>query len=442
MQSASSPPGIIIAAPASGSGKTTITLALLRALRNRGVRVGSMKIGPDYIDPKFHHMASGRECINLDDWAMSAATFEHALARAGEDADLIIAEGVMGLFDGSGTGRGSTADVAARLAWPVILVLDVSGMAASAAAMAKGFIEYRDDVQVAGVILNRLGGDKHRQLIEEELSAAAIPLMGALERRSDLALPSRHLGLVQATEHSDLNDFIERAAQWLTQGVDLDRFISLASPGAATVQNTAQYPLAPLGQRITIARDAAFGFSYPLTIDGWREQGAEISFYSPLANEAPSADADAVFLPGGYPELHAGKLSVSKTFINGVQALAAQGATIYGECGGFMVLGEALHDGEGEAHAMCGLLPLTTSFESPRMTLGYRQVEVIADSPLGPSGQRYRGHEFHFAHIVRSDDSTQALFQAQSATGDELGTAGLCKGSVLGSFIHLVDRAG
>ncbi len=355
----------------------------------------------------------------------------------------------MGLFDGSGSGRGSTADVAARLGWPVLLVLDVSAMAASAAAMARGFMDYRDDINVSGVILNRLGSPRHQAVIEEALKGSEIPLLGALGRDNELALPSRHLGLVQAAEHPQLNDFIERAANWLGNGVDVDALVAIARTGITTPPagaadlppSPARWPLPVLGQRIAIARDAAFAFSYALTVDAWQAQGAQISFFSPLADESPAPAADAVYLPGGYPELHAERLGAARNFIGGVREAAARGAHVYGECGGFMVLGNSLQDSDGAEHAMCGLLPLSTSFAQPRMTLGYREVQLRTDTPLGASGQRYRGHEFHYARIVAADKDAQSLFDVRNAAADDLGRAGLRHGTVFGSFIHLVDRA-
>jgi len=275
-------------------------------------------------------------------------------------------------------------------------------------------------------------------------------------RNAELALPSRHLGLVQAGEHPQLEMFIERAANWVSAGVDVDELVARAGRAAfasqggvhaalssaivSSPQPVQRAPLHALGQRIAVARDAAFGFRYALTIDGWREQGAEISFFAPLADEAPPPDADAVYLPGGYPELHAGHLSAAKNFIAGMREAAARGVQIYGECGGFMVLGDSLQDGDGIEHAMCGLLPVSTSFAEPQMTLGYREVELVTDTALGLRGQRFRGHEFHFARIAKVDDCTQGLFNARSANGDELGRAGLSRGRVFGSFIHLVDR--
>lgn len=437
---ASPPSGLIIAAPSSSSGKTTITLALLRALRERGTRVASIKIGPDFIDPAFHAAASGRVCINLDDWAMSDTTFHGAVLRAGRDADLVVAEGVMGLFDGSGTGRGSTADVAARLGWPVVLVIDVAGMAASAAALARGFIDHRTDVNVAGVVINRLGSAAHRRPIEAAMADAGVPVLGWLGRASDLTLPSRHLGLVQANEHPQLESFIERAARWVGEGVDLEALVGLACSANVPAQASPVTPLPPLGQRIAVARDRAFGFSYPLNIEGWQAQGAEVCVFSPLADETPRGDVDSVFLPGGYPELHAGTLAANFRFLSGMRAAAERGAAIYGECGGFMVLGDALEDADGVHHGMCGLLPVTTSFASPRMTLGYRQLRLAAAGPLGERGQVFRGHEFHFAKTVCSDPTGACLFEANNAAGADLGTIGLRRDLIHGSFAHLIDE--
>ena len=327
--------GLVIAAPASGSGKTTVTLALLRRLRDRGVRVASLKVGPDYIDPAFHAAASGRACFNADPWAMREATFRAALAAASRDADLVVAEGVMGLFDGATADEGSTADVASAAGWPVVLVVDASAMAGSAAAVVHGFASYRRGVDVAGVIYNRVGSDRHAALLVEATAKTGRPVFGCLRREPSLALPGRHLGLVQAAEHPDLERFLRDAAGAIGSAVDVDALSRLARPARPETLGTAAAParappaLAPepgaagagaeaaesaaplpvLGQHIAVARDEAFAFAYPLVLDGWRRAGAEISTFSPLAGEPPPPGADAVYLPGGYPELHAGRIA-------------------------------------------------------------------------------------------------------------------------------------
>lgn len=431
--------GFIIAAPASNSGKTTVTLALLRALRNRGRRISSLKIGPDYIDPAFHRAASGRECFNLDPWAMRPATRAEVIARAGTDADLVIVEGVMGLFDGARDGSGSSADVAAETGWPVILVIDASGMAASVAALVRGFTNFRDDVRIAGVVFNRIGGPGHARILERACATDEVPVLGCVPRDAALKLPDRHLGLVQAAEHPDLEPFLETAALNLAEHVDLAAVEAVAQ-AARDPGPRARQPVPPPGIRVSVACDVAFAFSYPLLLDDWRAGGAELEFFSPLADQAPAADADAVYLPGGYPELHAARLADNQVFLTGLRAAAARDAVIYGECGGYMVLGETLTDAGGRKHRMAGLLPLATSFAERRLHLGYRDAILAADTPLGPRGTHLRGHEFHFATIENEADDAP-LFELHDADGQSVGSSGSRRGSVMGSFVHLIDAA-
>ena len=430
--------GLLIAAPASGSGKTVTTLALLRAFRNQGLPVASAKAGPDYIDPAFHAVASGRVCRNLDTWAMRPETLAKLVHEAGRDAELVIGEGVMGLFDGAADGGGSTASLAELTGWPVVLVVDAKGMAASAAALVAGFVNHRPEVEIAGVIFNRVGGGSHAAILEEACRPLDVPVLGAIPRAESLALPERHLGLVQAEEHPDLEAFLERAAEIVAEHLDLDRLAGLAR--LARLEGGDGSPaLPPLGQRIAVARDPAFAFSYPFVLDGWRSAGAELGFFSPLQDEAPDDGADAVYLPGGYPELYPGRLAGNRRFMAGVRQASARGAIVYGECGGFMVLGQRLADSDGERHAMAGLLPVETSFAEPKLTLGYREAVTASDGPLGPAGTRFRGHEFHFANLVEQENNAP-LFHCQNASGDEVGAVGLRVGRVMGSFLHLVDR--
>jgi cobyrinic acid a,c-diamide synthase len=447
--------GLLIAAPASGSGKTVVTLALLRHFRRSGLSVASVKVGPDYIDPAFHAVASGRPCLNLDSWAMRAETLAALVAEAEGGAELVLGEGVMGLFDGAHTGAragapgapaegaGSTAELALLTGWPVVLVVDVRGMAASAAALVKGFIEYRPEVPIAGAIFNRVGGEGHAGLLRAACAPLGLPVLGCIPRSAELTLPDRHLGLVQAVEHADLENFLERAAGVVARHVDTEALCNLAAGGrlaARRERNAASPPLPPLGQRIAVARDTAFAFAYPHVLEGWRRAGAELSEFSPLADEAPDPEADAVYLPGGYPELHAGRLAANRVFRGGLRSAAERGAAIYGECGGYMVLGEGLIDAEGACHAMTGLLPLETSFAERRLHLGYREAALSAPSALGEAGATFRGHEFHYATVLR-EDGDAPLFQCRAADRRNLGAAGRRRGAAMGSFLHLIDAA-
>ena len=433
--------GLIIAAPRSGSGKTTVTLGLLRALRDRGIRVAAAKAGPDYIDPTYLAAAAGAPCRNLDAWAMRPATIAAQIDVLAQEAELVVCEGVMGLFDGAGrTGAGSTADLAALTGWPVVLVVDAEGQGASIAALIEGFVRHRRDIAIAGVILNRVASERHAAILREAIARTLPDLkcFGMLPRSAGLSLPSRHLGLVPAGERQELEVFLAKAGARVGQHIDDDALLDAARP--SRTQAGAGSALPPLGQRIAIARDDAFLFIYPATIDAWRGAGAELSFFSPLADQAAPQDCDAIYLPGGYPELFAERLAGHRRFLGGLREAATRRAAIYGECGGYMVLGQALTDADGNAHEMAGLLPVATSFAARKLHLGYRQVVLAADSPLGRMGDAFRGHEFHYASILGEGDGAP-LFAARDADGESLGAVGRTVGSVMGSFIHLIDRA-
>ncbi|MDA0261862.1 MAG: cobyrinate a,c-diamide synthase, partial [Proteobacteria bacterium] len=366
---------MIIAAPASGNGKTVFTLGLLRSLHRRGKTVAAFKIGPDYIDPGFHAATIGRPSFNLDCWAMRPSLLRAIANAALQTADYTVAEGVMGLFDGATANQGSTADVAAMLGWPILLIVDVGAQAASAAAVVRGFATHRTDIQIGAVIFNRVGGAGHAATLREACQGVGVAIAGMIPFDAQLALPERHLGLVLAGEHNDLDAFVDHAADLLESSIDMAAIESLARTAAsrAVPAPPVASPVPPLGQRIAVAHDQAFAFAYPHLLSGWRAAGAEIIFFSPLADAPPDANADAVFLPGGYPELHAGRIAASRTFTAGLHNAARRGAIIYGECGGYMVLGDALTDAQGNSHRMAGLLPLSTSFAKPGLGFGYRR---------------------------------------------------------------------
>lgn len=425
--------GVVVAATRSGAGKTTIALGLMRALVRRGHTVQPYKCGPDYIDPAFHGVAAGRPSYNLDHWAMSLPAL--AALAAGHPADIAVAEGVMGLFDGTG-GRGATADVAAAVGWPVLLVLDVSGQTETAAAIAAGCAHYREDVHVAGVILNRVSSPRHLTLIRPALDRLGLPLLGAIPRDDRLTLPERHLGLVQASETTDLEARLDAFAAVMGGTIDLDAVLQVARPSRTA--GPADGLIDPPGQRIGLARDSAFSFSYPHMLANWRARGAEIMPFSPLADESPPADADALWLPGGYPELHAGQLSDAVRFRQGLQRAAARAVPIHGECGGYMVLGQGLEDAQGHRHAMVGLLGLETSFAQRRLHLGYRRARLLADSSLGCAGTEILGHEFHYATVLAATDP--ALVDCRDAAGASVAEGGARRGSVSGSFFHAIAR--
>jgi len=436
------PPGLMIAAPRSGSGKTTLTLGLLRALRRAGVAVASAKCGPDYIDPPFHRAASGRPSVNLDSWAMSPALLAGLAADIGGGCDLILCEALMGLFDGvpgPAGGTGSSADVAAALGWPVLLVLDVSGQSQSAAAIVKGCATYDQRVTIAGVVLNRVGSPRHTRLATEAIEALGIPVAGALPRSDGIALPERHLGLVQANETGDLERRLEQMADFVAAHTRIEVIQSLAAPCAGELATGTYAAVRPPGQRIAVARDDAFSFLYPHLLQGWRSAGAEIRFFSPLADQGPGDDCDACWLPGGYPELHADRLAGSRGFFNRLSEFAAT-RPVHGECGGYMVLGETMTDAQGIIHRMADLLGVSTSFARRKLHLGYRHAQLLADGCLGPAGTRLRGHEFHYSSVENAGaDAPFAM--VGDAYGSDPVASGSRRGLVSGSFFHVIAVA-
>ncbi len=433
--------GLIIAATGSGCGKTTVTLALLAALARRGVKVRAAKTGPDYIDPAFHAVAIGAPSINLDSWAMPPALLNALAAQSVENAELLLIEGVMGLFDGvtgpSGR-RGSTADLAHHFGLPVVLVLDVHGQSQSAAAVVRGFASHDPAVRIAGVILNRVGSPRHRAMVTDALAALDIPVLGALPRDQRLALPERHLGLVQAAEHADLAERLHYLADIANHEFDLDGLLALAAP-VAPLPPAQVVALDPPGQRIALASDQAFSFVYPHIIDAWRRAGAEVVTFSPLADEAPAETCDACWLPGGYPELFAGALAAADRFRAGLTRFA-QAHPVHGECGGYMVLGEGLEDSSGARHAMTGLLGHATSFAQRKLHLGYREARLLADGSLGKSGCVIRGHEFHYASLVATGNDAP-LVDLADAGNTALGRAGGRRHNVSGTFFHAIARS-
>jgi cobyrinic acid a,c-diamide synthase len=429
---------LVISAPASGAGKTTLTLALARAFGDCGLAVQCFKSGPDYIDPAFHTAATGRASVNLDSWAMPRDTIKTLVSR-GKNADLVLAEGSMGLFDGVATpgqsGTGASADLAEMMGWPVLLVLDPAGQAQTAAAVAAGLRDFRKGVRIGGVVLNRVASPRHEDLIRRAMDGVGIAVLGALPRHAPIALPERHLGLVQAEELSRLNELISEAARLVAERIDLDAVLRLAECGWTASEADAPARVTPPGQRIALARDAAFSFIYPHILEGWRAAGAEIVPFSPLADQGPDDSADVCWLPGGYPELHAGQIAANQRFRKALRAFA-EARAVHGECGGYMVLGEGLTDAKGTRHAMTGLLGLETSFAKRRMHLGYRRAELTAGMPGHAQGTRLRGHEFHYASILAQPDPP--LASVRDANGAEVAETGSRRGHVTGTFFHLI----
>jgi cobyrinic acid a,c-diamide synthase len=430
--------GLVIAAPRSSSGKTTITLGLLRAFHRKGLAVRGLKCGPDYIDPAFHAAACGKPSLNLDAWAMSPELMASLAIDASQEAKLTLCEGLMGLFDGvpAESGRsGSSADVAAATGWPVLLVIDVSGQSQSAGAVALGCATFDPRIKIAGVILNKVGSDRHRNLVGLAMEKAGLKVLGSVPRDASAMIPERHLGLVQAEETEELDRILDHMADLVEAHIHLDAVRAAALPPNLQTHAPLQ-AIKPPGQRIALARDAAFSFIYPHHLAAWRKAGAEIIPFSPLNNEAPDQSCDVCWLPGGYPELHVGTLSNAEHFIKGLRRFA-ETKPVHGECGGYMVLGQTLTDTEGHEWPMADLLSVKTSFAKRKMTLGYRDATLLNDTPLGKKGAHLRGHEFHYATIL--DMGPDLPFATVTdAYGSAPAPSGSRRSHVTGSFFHAI----
>jgi cobyrinic acid a,c-diamide synthase len=370
---------------------------------------------------------------------MSPAQLGALATEATSEGELLIVESAMGLFDGVAVepGRsGAGADLAASLGLPVVLVLDVSGQSQTAAAVARGFVGHVLGVEIAGVVLNRLASERHRSGIAQAMAQIGLPVLGAVPRDERYAVPERHLGLVQADEHPALREHLERLADLAEAHLDLDSIARLAEAPTLATAPASGCALPPPGQRIALARDAAFSFIYPHHLQAWRRAGSEIHPFSPLADEPPPEDCDVCWLPGGYPELHAGALAAAIRFKAGLTRFAKT-RPVHGECGGYMVLGEGLEDAAGARHQMAGLLSHSTSFARRKMNLGYRRAELLAPAPIGAAGDVLRGHEFHYASLV-DPGRDSPLVQLADAQGRDLGAAGGQRGQVTGAFFHAI----
>ena len=424
----------MIAAPNSGAGKTTATLAIVRALSELGKKVVTAKSGPDYIDPRFLENASGNPCINLDSWAMSVDLLVSLTNNHVNSADILVVEAAMGLFDGSHEGKGSAADLAFNLSLPIVFVVDCSSQAQSIGALVQGFRNYRSDLDFAGVVLNQVASARHESMLRNALDAINVSVLGTIYRNDELKLPSRHLGLVQAAEHDQIEEFLAGASKIAQASIDLESLLRFE-----TNLPTSQTPevLPPLGQHIAIAHDEAFAFTYHHLIENWQKNGVQISYFSPLADETPSKECDVVYLPGGYPELHAERIVKSSNFYAGMRQAADNGILIYGECGGYMVLGKNLRDKNGNDHPMLGLLPHSTSFENPKLHLGYRKISDLSGELWT---HQLAAHEFHYATLTDAGSSNN-LYSVKDSQNVELPAIGNQIGRVMGSFAHVICKS-
>jgi cobyrinic acid a,c-diamide synthase len=430
-------PVLVIAGASSGVGKTTVTLGLLEALRRRGLAVQAFKVGPDFIDPAYHALATGRPSYNLDGWMCGR---EQVMATVGEravEADLALVEGVMGCFDGIDglTEDGSTAQIAKWLGAPVVLVLDAGALVRSAAAVVLGFERFDPDLVLAGVIFNRAGGTLHRQWLAEAVTSAckARPL-GALPSDPGVALPERHLGLVTAGEGGYSTEIRQRLAGLIEEHVDVDTLVGLARSNVARRAPSARSTT--MSATIAVARDPAFQFYYPDNLQALEYAGARLIFWSPLADQV-LPEADGLYIGGGYPELYGRELVANAPMREAVRMFALSGRPVYAECGGLMYLAESLTDLDGRVWPMAGVLPVSVVMERSRLVIGYRKVELASAGPLGPAGTRARGHEFHCSRLGDIPATVARLYSVTDGRSGTPRAEGFVIGGTLLSYIHL-----
>ena len=425
-------PRLLISAPASGAGKTTIATGLMAAL-SKTMTVQGFKVGPDYIDPTYHTLATGRPARNLDSWMMPDEALLQSFGWAAADAEIAVIEGVMGLFDGAGAGEhGSTAEVARRLQAPVVVVLDVSAMSRSAGAVALGLRAFDPGVHVAGVICNRVGSASHAAWVRSAVESVGLPVLGCVPAHADIHIPERHLGLHLATEQ---RQFIEKAGAWMQQHVDLEAVWALARQAPPLPPAVPPIPAQPTRVRIAVAQDADFAFYYADNLDLLRRAGAELVPFSPIAGEGLPANVSGVYLGGGYPELHTAAIAANERLREQLRNGAASGMPIYAECGGLMALVETLIDGDGAAHPMMGLLPGSVRMVK-HFTLGYRLVTARQPTLLLEAGETARGHEFHYS-VWDMPEASRNAYLAAASEGEAGRPEGWASGSVLAAYSHL-----
>ncbi len=431
-------PRVVIAAPMSGSGKTTVVTGLLAAMRARGIKAQSYKIGPDYIDPGYHALASGRPAHNLDTWLVSKERLADIFMSTMADADIAVIEGVMGLYDGGKNGVSSTAEIAKLLKAPVLLVVNAKSMGESAAALTLGFRQYDPEIDLAGVILNRLGSDTHRMMIEEALGKLGIPVFGAIKRNDKMAMPERHLGLVPVEENARERETVEEIGRAIGESVDVERIAALGRSAVPLEERPDPGEAAQVRARIAVARDEAFSFYYPESLAVLRQKGAEIIFFSPL-HDAKLPEADGLILGGGFPEMFAGELYGNESMRGSIRAAAESGMPVYAECGGFMYLMRRMTDFDGNSFPMLGVIPGEVVMNRKLQTVGYVSAEMCRDTVLGPKGTVLRGHEFHFSSECEPDpeEDYPRAFTFRKTRNPVPYPAGYAKGNILGSYLHL-----
>ncbi len=485
-------PTLVIAGTHSGSGKTSLTLALTRALTRRGLAVQTFKVGPDFLDPTYLALASGRPCYNLDGWMAGREPVCTLFERASADADCALVEGVMGLYDGADTvsDEGSTAEIARWLGAPVLLVVNVHGMGRSIAALVKGFVQFEEDLHFTGVVANHCGSERHAAWLADSIRAAGLPpLIGAIPRGAFPKLDSRHLGLVTADERRLPDAVLDTLADSLERHISIEALFpdlptraitiplfsetggrqgaavnvpvetpqeppqqgilflewaeepSVASPPSFAVGREAEIGTGRGHMRIGVARDSAFHFYYEDLFEALAAAGCETVFFSPLADRRLPEGISGLYLGGGYPEAHAAALAANGEMLAAIREYTAAGHPLYAECGGLMYLSQGLVTGDGHFHPFLGILPARTRMLAAKKTLGYVEVTLTADSLWGRSGDVFRGHEFHYSELIEdpaADPSWRTVYALRRRRSETVEKEGFQKGSVLASYTHLV----
>ena len=422
--------GVVVAGTHSGSGKTTVTLGLMAALAKRGLAVQPFKCGPDFIDPTLHHLATGRLSRNLDCWMSGADFVRDCFGRHAAGSDIAVVEGVMGCFDG---GESSSGALAKALGLPVVLVVDVRSMAESVAAIVKGFEELDPGLQLAGVILNRVGSPRHLELLTGALKRhCRAQVLGYLPRDTDFTIPDRHLGLHMGEETPLGGEAMEKLAATVTRHIDLDRLVTLAAAASGPASAPAAKIEPGKKTRIGVARDRAFCFYYEDNLDILRAAGAELVEFSPLADAEPPEGLQGIYLGGGYPELYAAQLAANSLMREAIRAWSEAGKPLYAECGGFMYLTRGIVDLDGIEHPMAGVYPVTARMRKGRTSLGYREATTVAPTLFGGAGTVLRGHEFHYSAIDPMPEGVERAYRL--ADGSE---EGYRINNTLGGYLHL-----
>ena len=435
-------PRLLVAGTHSGVGKTTVTLALLAGFRAKGRRVQPFKVGPDFIDPGHHHMASGRESRNLDGWMLGTDVNRTTFQKAAQDSDLSIIEGMMGLFDGSSPINeiGSSAEIAKQLKAPVLLVVDGSAMARSAAAMVFGFVHFDPDAKIAGVVFNRIKSEGHYHILKEAVEKETnVPVVGYLQPNSELTISDRHLGLRTALEGNDPTFYL-KLGEAAASTLDLESIVQLAEKAQDWNESAVSTPL-PVVEvhgkpvRVGVAHDAAFCFYYPENLSLLEQADGVLSRFSPI-HDVAIPDVDVLYLGGGYPEVYAKALAANSSMRQSIKVFAQKGGVIYAECGGLLYLTNVLRDFDGTLYDMVGLIPAEGVMSRTHMTLGYRTLTLTQGSAIGKAGMRIRGHEFHYSTLQPQGD-LEYVGQISDAQGRDRGPDGIVVGNVTAFYTHL-----